>query len=38
MNYTEEAARWGFPVTGILEDLRKLCERVRAAAEGKPPF
>jgi hypothetical protein len=41
MNYAEEAARRGFPVAGILEDLRRICERVRAiyhAAEGKPPF
>jgi hypothetical protein len=39
MNYAEEAARRGFPITGIPEDLRRLCKRIRAiysAAEGKP--
>ena len=38
MNYAEEAARRGFPMVGISEDLRHLCERIRAiyrAAEGK---
>jgi len=30
MNYAEEAARWGFPMAGIGEDLRHLCERIRA--------
>jgi hypothetical protein len=37
MNYAEEAARRGFPMMGIPEDLRHLCERIRAiyrAAEG----
>jgi hypothetical protein len=37
MNYTEEAARRGFPMAGTVADLRRLCERVRAiyrAAEG----
>jgi len=37
MNYAEEAARWGFPMAGVGEDLRRLCERIRAiygAAEG----
>jgi hypothetical protein len=37
MNYAEEAARRGFPMVGIPEDLRELCERIRAiyrAAEG----
>ncbi len=37
MNYAEEAARRGFPMAGIAEDLRNLCERIRAiygAAEG----
>ena len=37
MNYAEEAARWGFPMSGVGEDLRDLCERIRAiygAAEG----
>lgn len=37
MNYAEEAARRGFPMAGIAEDLRSLCERIRAiygAAEG----
>jgi len=37
MNYAEEAARWGFPMAGIAEDLRRLCERTRAvycAADG----
>jgi hypothetical protein len=39
MNYAEEAARRGFPMAGIGEDLRRLCERIRAicgAAEGNP--
>ena len=38
MNYAEEAARQGFPMAGIPEDLRRLCERIRAvygAAESK---
>lgn len=38
MNYGEEAARWGFPMAGTVEDLRWLCERIRAiyrAEEGK---
>jgi len=30
MNYAEEAARRGFPIAGIPEDLRRLCERIRA--------
>jgi len=30
MNYAEEAARRGFPMAGIGEDLRHLCERIRA--------
>ena len=30
MNYAEEAARRGFPMAGIAEDLRDLCERTRA--------
>jgi hypothetical protein len=37
MNYAEEAARRGFPMAGIVEDLRHLCERIRAiyrAVEG----
>jgi hypothetical protein len=37
MNYAEEAARRGFPMAGISEDLRHLCERIRAiyrAGEG----
>jgi hypothetical protein len=37
MNYTEEAARRGFPMGEIGEDLRRLCERIRAiygTAEG----
>ncbi len=37
MNYAEEAARRGLPMAGIAEDLRRLCERIRAvyrAAEG----
>jgi hypothetical protein len=37
MNYTEEAARGGFPMVGIPEGLRQLCEQIRAiyrAAEG----
>jgi len=41
MNYAEEGARRGFPMGGILEDLRRLCERVRAvhgaAEERRPP-
>lgn len=36
MNYAAEAARSGFPMAGIPEDLRRLCERVRAIyAVGK---
>ena len=37
MNYAAEAARRGFPMAGISEDIRRLCERIRAvygAAEG----
>ena len=37
MNYAEEAARRGFQMAGIREDLHRLCERIRAiyrAAEG----
>ena len=37
MNYAEEAARRGFHMAGIPEDLRRLAERIRAiygAAEG----
>jgi hypothetical protein len=37
LNYAEEAARQGFPMAEIREDLRPLCERIRviyAAAEG----
>jgi hypothetical protein len=30
MNYAEEAARRGFPMTGVAENLRRLCERIRA--------
>ncbi len=30
MNYAEEAARQGFPMEGIVEDLRSLCEQIRA--------
>ena len=30
MNNAEEAARRGFPMVGIPEDLRHLCERIRA--------
>jgi hypothetical protein len=39
MNYAEEAARRGFPMAGIGQDLRRLCERIRAiyrAAAGTP--
>ena len=37
INYAEEAARRGFPMAGIAEDLRHLTERIRAiygAVEG----
>jgi len=37
MNYAEEAARRGLPMAGTVEDLRRLCEQIRAiyrAAEG----
>ena len=34
MNYAEEAARRGFPMAGIAEDLRRLCERIRAIYGG----
>ena len=40
MNYAEEASQRGFHVAGIGEDLRRLCERIRAiygAAEGIIP-
>lgn len=30
MNYAEEAARRGLPVEGTMEDLRRLCEGIRA--------
>jgi hypothetical protein len=30
MNYAEEAARWGFPMAEIAEDLWSLCKRIRA--------
>lgn len=30
MNYAEEATRSGFDMAGIPEDLRRLCERIRA--------
>jgi hypothetical protein len=30
MNYADEAARRGFPMAGIVEDLRLFSERVRA--------
>jgi hypothetical protein len=39
MNYAEEAARRGFPMAQIAEDLRRLCDRTRAiyrAVEGVP--
>lgn len=36
MNYAEEAERWGFPMAGITDDLRRLCERARAVyGEGE---
>ena len=37
MNYAEESAHRGFPMAAITEDLRRLCEGIRAinrAAEG----
>jgi hypothetical protein len=36
MNYAEEAARRGFPMAGIAEDLRDLCERTRAIYRAAP--
>jgi len=38
MNYAEEAARQGFPMAGIGEDLRLLCERIRAIYGAAEPI